>query len=67
MVDTDGFVKQSRFASSLYLMSVMLWCYSVIIYCDISAHVHGKEVADGLNAIYKQFIYQLMSKVQVPG
>ena len=32
----------------------------------ISAPVNGKEVLDGLNAVYKRYIYQLMSKVQLP-
>ena len=33
----------------------------------ISAPGHGKEVVDGLNAVEKRYIYQLMSKVQLPG
>ena len=28
---------------------------------------HGKEVVDGLNAIDKRYMYQLMSTVQLPG
>ena len=41
--------------------------YSIIIYCGKSAPGHGKEVVDGLNAVDKRYIYQLMSKVQLPG
>ena len=41
--------------------------YSIIIDRGISAPVHGKEVVDGLNAVDKRYIYQLMSKVQIPG
>ena len=48
-------------------MPVMLQCYSVIIYCGISAPGHGKEVVDGINDIGKHYIYQLMSNVQLPG
>ena len=33
----------------------------------ISTPGHGKEVVDGLNAVDKRYIYQLMSKVQLPG
>ena len=33
----------------------------------ISAPGHGKEVIGGLNAVDKRYIYQLMSKVQLPG
>ena len=41
--------------------------YSIIIDRGISAPGHGKEVVDGLNAVNKRYIYQLMSKVQLPG
>ena len=47
-------------------MSVMLQCYSVIIDRGTSVHVHGKELFDGLNAIDKRYIYQLMSNFQLP-
>ena len=48
-------------------MLVMSQCYSIIIYQGISAPGHGKEVADGLNAVDKRYIYQLMSDFQLPG
>ena len=48
-------------------MSVMSQCYSIIIDRGISAPGHGKEVVDGLNAVDKRYIYQLMSNVQLPG
>ena len=41
--------------------------YSIIIDCGISAPGNGKEVVDGLNDVDKRYIYQLMSKVQIPG
>ena len=44
-------------------MSVIPQCYSVIIDRGISEPEHGKEVIDGLNAIDKRYIYQLMSNV----
>ena len=47
-------------------MSVMSQTYSVIIDCGISAHGHGKEVVDGINAVDKRYIYQLISKVKLP-
>ena len=61
--NTDGCADQYRCASALYLMSVMLKCYSVIIDHGISAPGHGKEVVDVLNAVDKRYIYQLMSNV----
>ena len=48
-------------------MSVMSQTYSIIIDRGVSAPGHGKEVVDGFNAVDKRYIYQLMSKVQLPG
>ena len=39
----------------------------MIIDQGISAPGHRKEVVDGLNAVDKRYINQLMSKVQLPG
>ena len=48
-------------------MSVMSKCYSIIIDRGISAPGNGKEVVGGINAVDKRYIYQLMSKVKLPG
>ena len=48
-------------------MSFMLQCYSFKIDRGITSPVHVTEVVDGLNAIYKHYIHQLMSNVQLPG
>ena len=48
-------------------MSFMSQPYSVIIDRGIIAPGHGQEVVDGLHAVDKRYIYQLMSKVQLPG
>ena len=45
----------------------MSQCYYIIINQGISAPGHGKEAVDRLNAVDKWYIYQLMSKVQLPG
>ena len=65
--NTDGCAEQYRCASAIYPMSVMSQTYSIIIDRGISAPGHGKEVVDGLNAVDKRYIYQLMSRVQLPG
>ena len=65
--NTDGCAEKYRCASALYLMSVMSKTYSIIIDRGISAPGHGKEVVDGIIAVDKHYIYQLMSKVQLPG
>ena len=65
--NTDGCAEQHICSSALYLMSVISQTYSLIIDWGISPPGHGKEVVDGLNAVDKRYIYQLMSKVQLPG
>ena len=55
--NTGGCAEQYRCASALYLMSVMSQCYSITIDCGISAPGNDKEVVDGLNSIYKCYIY----------
>ena len=47
-------------------MLVLSQRQSIIIDRGISAPRHGKEVVDGINDIYKRYMYQLMSNVQVP-
>ena len=64
---TDVCAEQYKCVSVLYLMSVMSQTYSIIIDRGISAPGNGKEEVDGLNAVDKRYIYQLMSKVQLPG
>ena len=44
----------------------MLQCYSIIIDRGISEPGHGKEVVDGLNAVDKRYVYQLIPTVQLP-
>ena len=55
--NSDGCTEQYICASSLYLMSVMLQCYSVIIDSGISAPGHVKEVIDVINSIDERYIY----------
>ena len=47
-------------------MSVLSQRHSIICYRGISAPEHVKELFDCLNAIYKPYMYQLMSTVQFP-
>ena len=65
--NTDGCSEQYRCTTALYLMSVLYQLHSIIFYQVISAPLHSKEVFDGLNDIYKRYMYQLMSTVQIPG
>ena len=48
-------------------MSYMSQCYTVIIDWGICAPGHRNQVEDGLNAIDKRYIYQLISNVQLSG
>ena len=65
--NTDGCVEQYICASELYLMWVFSQRQSIINDRGISEHRNGKEVVDGLNAIDKHYIYQLISHFQLPG
>ena len=62
-----GCAEQYICVSSLYLMSVLSQCYSVITDQGISAPGHGTEVVYSLNSIAKRYIYKIMSNVQLPG
>ena len=42
-------------------------CLSILIDRGISAPGYVKDDVDGINSIYKRYIYQLMSNVQIPG
>ena len=41
--------------------------HSIIFDRGISEPGYGKEVVDGLNAIAKRYMYELISTVQLPG
>ena len=58
MGNTDGCAEQYQCSLEIYLMSVMLQCYSVLIDIFISEPGHAKDVVDGLNPIGKSYIYQ---------
>ena len=64
--NTYACAEHYRCATALYLMSMLSQAFSVIIDRGISAPGHVTEVVYGLNSIYKRFIFQLMSKVQLP-
>ena len=63
----DACAEHDIYAPELYLMSMLSQAFSVIIYRGISAPGYVREVVDGVNAIYKSFIFQLMSTVQLEG
>ena len=65
--NTDGCAEQYRYATALYIMSVLSQGHSIIFNWGISEPGYVKEVIDGLNAIDKRFMYQLMSNVQLTG
>ena len=64
--NTDGCTEQYKRASALYPLSVITQCHSIMIHRGISAPGNDKEVVDGLNAVDKRYIYQVMSTVQLP-
>ena len=65
--NTDGCADQYRCATELWCISVLSQCHSIIFGQGISEPKHGREVIDGINAIGRRYMYQLMSTVQIPG
>ena len=65
--NTGGCAEQYICATALYLMSVLSQRHSIIFDRGISAPGHDKDVVDSLNAIYKRYIYQLISTVKLQG
>ena len=63
--NTDDCAEQYRYASALYLMSVMSQCYSIIIDRGISAPRHGKEVVDGINAVDKYCVSGVLAPLEI--
>ena len=47
-------------------MSILAHVYNVIIYCIDGAPEHGREVFDGFNDTYKDFLSVIMTKLQMP-
>ena len=64
--NTDGCAEQYVCASALYRMSVVSQHHSIMIDPGIISPGRGKEVVDGLNAIDKRYMYQLMYNLQLP-
>ena len=65
--NNDGCAEKYRCDSALFLISVRLQCYSIIIDRGISVPGNVKEVVYGLNAVDKRYINQLMPTVKLPG
>ena len=65
--NTDVCEEQYRYASSLYLVSVLSQHHSIIFDWGISASGNVKKVVDGLNVIENCYMYQLMFTVKIPG
>ena len=58
--NTYSFTENYRCATVLFLLSILSQSYNIIIYCGLSEPVHGREVFDVFNTIYKRFLFQLM-------
>ena len=65
--NTDGCADHYRCATALYLMSMLSQAFFVIIDYGISVPGHGIELVDGINDIYKRFLFQSISTFQLPG
>ena len=58
----DGAAKQYRCSNALYYLSCLATKFAIHIDRAISAPGHGKDVVDGLNAVDKHYLKQLMRR-----
>jgi hypothetical protein len=64
--NTDGFAKQYRCATALHLLSMLSMKHNVIInQAAVAAPRHGKDLIDGLNAVDKMYLKELMMRTSV--
>ena len=61
--DTDGCAKKYRCDLAIYLMTVLLSSYGIIMNRAINAPGHGKYVVDGLNAPEKRYLKEKMGLI----
>ena len=47
-------------------LSMLLHAYQITIDRAVGAPGHGKDVVDGLNAVDKNYLFKLMSRIKVP-
>ena len=57
---TDGCAKQYRSGNALFLMNIIALNYNIIIDRAVCAPGHGKSIIDGMNAVDKHYLRQVM-------
>ena len=61
--NTDGCAAQYRSANALYLISLLAVAYGLVIDRAVGAPGHGKDLVDGLNAVDKRFLQEMMKRL----
>ena len=54
--DTGGCEKQYRFDLAIYLMTVLLYLYGIIMDCEINSLGHGNNAVDEINGTEKRLV-----------
>ena len=62
----DGAAKQYRCANALYYLSLLASKYNISIDRAICAPGNEKDVVDGLNAVDKHYLKQVMRRTKTP-
>ena len=57
---TDGCAKQYRSGNALYLLNIVALKYNITIDRAVCAPGHGKSIIDGMNAVDKHYLRQIM-------
>jgi hypothetical protein len=65
--NTDGCAKQYRCATALHLLSMLSVKHNITIDRAVAAPGHGKDLIDGLNAVDKMYLKELMMRTSVAG
>ena len=60
MRNTHGCEVKYRCATALFLLSMLVHMYNLIVDCNVGAPEHGKDVDGGLNATDKWFLPMLI-------
>ena len=65
--NTDGCAKQYRCATALHLLTMLSVKHNITIDRAVAAPGHGKDLIDGLNAVDKMYLKELMMRTSVAG
>jgi hypothetical protein len=64
--DTDGCAKQYRYATAIYLLSMLSVQFNMTIDRQVGTPGHGKGIIDGINAVDNNYIAKCFCVTNTP-